>query len=276
MEFYSRSIVHPDRALLDLFDSTGNQVGQFIERKRGEEQLRQLTAELTRSNTELQQFAYIASHDLTEPLRMIRSYLELLSHRERESLDAESQEFVSYALDGAKRMQGLMADLLAYARVGSRGQPFEPTDCEAVLQGAMANLQLSITENDAVVEHEPLPTVLGDPFQLTQLFQNLIGNAIKFRGSAPPRIQISADRQESEWLFRVRDNGIGIEPRNYERIFVLFQRLHTRQEYPGTGMGLAICKKIVERHGGRLWVTSTQGEGSTFHFALPVMNGPGT
>jgi signal transduction histidine kinase len=276
MEFYSRSIVHPGRALLDLFDSTGNQVGQFIERKRGEEQLRQLTAELTRSNTELQQFAYIASHDLTEPLRMIRSYLELLSHRERESLDAESQEFVSYALDGAKRMQGLMADLLAYARVGSRGQPFEPTDCEAVLQGAMANLQLSITENDAVVEHEPLPTVLGDPFQLTQLFQNLIGNAIKFRGSAPPRIQISADRQESEWLFRVRDNGIGIEPRNYERIFVLFQRLHTRQEYPGTGMGLAICKKIVERHGGRLWVTSTQGEGSTFHFALPVMNGPGT
>ena len=238
------------------------------ERLAAMEKLKQTSADLERSNTELQQFAYVASHDLMEPLRMIASYLELLSGRAHEKLGAEEREFIGYAVDGAARMQGLIQDLLAYARVDTRGRPLEPTDCERVLKTVLANLKLAIDESHAVIEHEPLPTVKGDSSQLTQVFQNLIGNAIKFHGKGPPRVYIGARRNNGEWLFQVKDNGIGIDPKNFERIFVLFQRLHTRQEYPGSGMGLAISKKIIERHGGRIWAESRVGEGTTFFFTI--------
>jgi light-regulated signal transduction histidine kinase (bacteriophytochrome) len=234
------------------------------------EKLKQTSTDLERSNAELQQFAYVASHDLTEPLRMIVSYLELVGSRTREKLGEEEKEFIGYAVDGAKRMQALIQDLLEYARVDTRGRPFEPTDCERVLDTALANLKLAVAESHAVIERDPLPTVKGDAVQLAQVFQNLIGNAIKFRGSAPPRVYVGAMRYEGEWLFRVKDNGIGIDQKNFGRLFVLFQRLHTRHEYPGTGMGLAICKKIIERHGGRIWVDSQRGKGATFFFTIPV------
>jgi len=242
------------------------------ERLKANEELKRTSLELERSNTELQQFAYVASHDLTEPLRMVVSYLELLTGRARGRLGAEEQEFIGYAVDGARRMQTLIQDLLAYARVGTRGRPLEPTDCEQVLQSVLANLKLAIDESHTVIAHEPLPTVQGDVVQLTQVFQNLIGNAIKFRGKRPPKIEIGARRNNGEWIFHIKDNGIGIDAKNFERIFVLFQRLHTRQEYPGTGMGLAICKKIIERHGGRIWVESKPGEGTAFFFTIPVKN----
>jgi light-regulated signal transduction histidine kinase (bacteriophytochrome) len=242
------------------------------ERLKAMEKLKRTSLDLERSNTELQQFASVASHDLTEPLRMITSYLELLNSRAKEKLGAEEQEFIGYAVDGARRMQTLIQDLLAYARVDTRGRPLEPVDCERVMQTALANLKLAIEESHAAVEHERLPVVDGDVVQLTQVFQNLIGNAIKFRGNAPPRINIGAQRNNGEWLFQVKDNGIGIDPKNFSRIFVLFQRLHTRQEYPGTGMGLAICKKIIERHGGRIWAESKPGEGTTFFFTIPAKN----
>ena len=242
------------------------------ERLKAMEKLKQTTLDLERSNTELQQFAYVASHDLTEPLRMITSYLELLSSRAKEKLGTEEREFIGYAVDGARRMQTLIQDLLAYARVDTRGRPLEATDCEKVLGTALSNLKVAIEESRTVVEHERLPVVEGDAGQLTQVFQNLIGNAIKFRGSAPPKINVGARATDNEWLFYVKDNGIGIDPKNFPRIFVLFQRLHTRREYPGTGMGLAICKKIIERHGGRIWAESKQGEGTTFFFTIPAKN----
>ncbi len=240
------------------------------ERLKAMEKLKQTTRDLERSNMELQQFAYVASHDLTEPLRMVVSYLELLTSRAREKLDEEDREFIGYAVDGARRMQTLIQDLLAYARVDTRGRPLEPTDCEWVLESVLANLKLAIHESNTVIEHDPLPTVQGDVIQLTQVFQNLIGNAIKFRGKENPRVHVGARREEAQWIFHVKDNGIGIDPKNFERIFVLFQRLHTRQQYPGTGMGLAICKKIIERHGGRIWVESKPGEGTTFFFTIPA------
>ena len=219
------------------------------ERQKTMEQLKQTSAELARSNTELQQFAYVASHDLTEPLRMITSYLELLLGRAREKMGDEEREFIGYALDGARRLHVLIEDLLAYARVDTQARPLEPTDCERVLDTVLANLKVAISESNAVIEREPLPSVQGDNIQLTQVFQNLLGNAIKFHGNVPPKISIGARRNDDEWVFFVKDNGIGIDPKNLDRIFVLFQRLHTRREYPGTGMGLAICKKIIERHG---------------------------
>jgi signal transduction histidine kinase len=240
------------------------------ERLKAMEKLKRITVDLERSNTELQQFAYVASHDLTEPLRMVVSYLELLSSRAKEKLDEEDREFIGYAVDGARRMQHLIQDLLAYARVDTRGQPLVPTDCEQLLATVLANLKVAIAESGTVVEHDPLPTVQGDVMQLTQVFQNLIGNAIKFRGREAPKIHVGVQRQNGEWVFQVKDNGIGIDPKNFERIFVLFQRLHTRQEYPGTGMGLAICKKIIERHGGRVWVESKPGEGTAFFFTIPT------
>ncbi|HWD91906.1 MAG TPA: ATP-binding protein [Verrucomicrobiae bacterium] len=240
------------------------------ERLKAMEKLKQTSADLERSNTDLQQFASVASHDLTEPLRMITSYLELLSSRAQGKLGEEEREFIGYAVDGARRMRTLIQDLLAYARVDTRGRPLGPTDCERLLDTVLANLKVAIDESGAVIEHEPLPTVEGDAVQLAQVFQNLLGNAIKFHGIAPPRIQIGARRNNGEWLFHVKDNGIGIDPKNFSRIFVLFQRLHTRQEYPGTGMGLAICKKIIERHGGRIYAESKPGAGTAFFFTIPV------
>ena len=316
--------------------------------RRAEEALAQKAEELARSNAELEQFAYVASHDLQEPLRMVASYLQLLERRYKGQLDADADEFIAYAVDGANRMRGLINDLLAYSRLGTRGKDFELTDCEAVFERVIANLKTAIEESGAVMTHDALPAVMADDAQLGQLFQNLIENAIKFRNEAPPHIHVSAtsiaecgnvlkplgamrnaecgmnrmqntecgecsqaDRRnvlkptgamrneglvqsnvlnsalrnpcpvkreayftgaqsafEDGWLFSVRDNGIGIDQEYAERIFEIFQRLHTREEYPGTGIGLAICKKIVDRHGGHIWVESEPGKGSTFYFTI--------
>jgi PAS domain S-box-containing protein len=239
-------------------------------RKRAEEALALRAQELKRSNDDLQQFAYVASHDLQEPLRMITGYTSLLARRYKGKLDKEANEFIDYAVDGAKRMQGLIHDLLSYSRVGTEGKAFALTDCEQVLGRTLASLQLAIQESGATVTHEPLPAVIADETQLGQLFQNLIGNAIKYRDSRAPEVHVSCSRTASEWVFAVKDNGIGIDPRYAARIFIIFQRLHTREEYPGTGIGLAVCKKIVERHGGNIWMESEPGRGTTFYFTLPL------
>jgi len=228
------------------------------------------TRELERSNTELTQFAYVASHDLQEPLRMITSYVQLLARRYKDKLDDEANEFIDFAVDGATRMQQLINDLLAYSRAGTRDKPFKPTNCTTVVNRVIHNLKPAILENEAVITTNQLPTVMADELQLEQLFQNLISNAIKFRSRETPQIQISAiQNQVNEWVFSVQDNGIGIEPEYGERIFVIFQRLHTREKYSGTGIGLAICKKIVERHNGHIWFESQPGRGATFYFTIP-------
>jgi PAS domain S-box-containing protein len=270
-------------------DAKGDVVGTQVifwdvtARKLAEEALEKAAAELARSNKELEQFAYVASHDLQEPLRMITSYTQLIAKRYQSQLDKDAKEFMQFAVDGAMRMQKLIQGLLEYSRVGTRGKPFVQASCKEAVRSAVANLAIAIEEAGAQVTHDALPEVMGDPVQLTQLFQNLIGNALKFRSQAVPHVQIGAERQRradaaalnmppDEWIFQVRDNGIGIEPQYFERIFVIFQRLHTQDQYPGTGIGLAICKKIVERHGGRIWLESTSGEGTTFYFALPAMD----
>ncbi len=282
----------------------------ITERKRAEQHLAEKARELERSNTELEQFAYVASHDLQEPLRMVASYTQLLGRRYKGNLGGEADEFISYAVEGATRMQLLINDLLAYSRVG-RGKPLSPVSSAEAMARALANLKISIEETEAIVAFdsasasEPstldprrstLPMVMADAFQLTQLFQNLISNALKFRSpGVPPRIHITAsdvctarnlakpsstqDQELStaeahQWLFTVSDNGIGIDPKDFERIFVLFQRLHSREDYPGTGIGLAVCKKIVERHGGIMWVESAPGKGSTFCFTMPKLTPP--
>lgn len=241
----------------------------ITERKAMEEALQHTAADLARSNADLEQFAYVASHDLQEPLRGVVGCLQLLQQRYSGQLDARGEDYIRRAVEGANRMRMLIQDLLAYSRVTSRGAAFTPTDCSDVLERALANLKVAIDESGAVVTSTSLPTVPGDTTQLQRVFQNLVGNAIKFRAAAPPAIHISAERYEDEWRFAVRDNGIGIEPQYAKRIFVLFQRLHTREEYPGTGIGLALCQKIVERHGGSIWVESALGQGATFFFTLP-------
>jgi len=242
----------------------------ITERKRAEEKLRLTLADLERSNKQLEEFAYAASHDLQEPLRMVSSYTQLLARRYQGRLDADADEFIAFAVDGARRMQSLINDLLAYSRVGTRGREFEPADCAAALAQALANLKAAVEESSAVVTHDPLPTVMADASQMVQLLQNLIGNAIKFHARPPPRVHLSALQRANEWVFSIRDDGIGIDPQYAERIFNVFERLHTREEYPGTGIGLAICKKIVERHAGRIWVESQLAKGSTFHFTIPI------
>ncbi len=242
---------------------------ELDERRRAEQQLARYAGELARSNAELEQFAYVASHDLQEPLRMVSSFTQLLGKRYRGKLDQDADEFIGYAVDGATRMQRLINDLLAYSRVGTRGKPFQPADCQAIFGEARDNLMKVIEESGAVITHDPLPVVPGDEVQLLQLFQNLVANAIKFRSQGSPRIQVSAQQNGPEWVFAIKDNGIGIAPEHQERIFSIFQRLHHRSEYPGTGIGLALCKKIVERHGGRIWVESQPGQCSTFYFSIP-------
>ncbi|MYA28611.1 MAG: PAS domain-containing protein [Nitrospira sp. SB0666_bin_27] len=240
----------------------------ITQRKHQETELANKTRELAQSNAELQQFAYVASHDLQEPLRMVSSYTQLLGKRYRGKLDQDADEFIGYAVDGATRMQRLIRDLLEYSRVGAERQSFEETDCELVFQQAMQNLSASVLERHAEVTHDPLPIVRASPTHLTQIFQNLIGNALKFQGDAPPKIHVGAKALPDGWEFSVRDNGVGMPGDQLDRIFAIFQRLHGQSEYPGTGIGLAICKRIVGKYGGQIWVESEPGQGSTFYFTL--------
>jgi PAS domain S-box-containing protein len=240
-------------------------------RKQAEKQLQQTLAELRRSNRDLEQFAYVASHDLQEPLRMISSFTSLLERRFHGQMGQEADEFIDYIVDGSSRLQRLINDLLAYSRVDRRGRPFAETDCGAVLQMAISNLRLAIEEAGARITHTPLPRVVGDTSQLVLLFQNLLSNAIKYHGEQAPLVSVACERQGQDHLITVRDNGIGIGPRYHDRIFLIFQRLHPRGHYSGTGIGLALCKRIVERHGGRIWVESEEGRGAAFIFTLPVI-----
>lgn len=239
------------------------------DRKRAEQVLKKHAKELERSNIELERFAYVASHDLQEPLRMIASYVQLLQRRYQGKLDKDADDFIAYAVDGASRMKVLINDLLAYSRVGSHREPFKSVKAETALEKALANLKVAIHESDAEVTHGPLPTVFADGDQLTLLFQNLISNAIKFHSDKTPRIQVAAEQDSKGWIFSVQDNGIGIDPEYAKRIFIIFQRLHAKGDYPGTGIGLAICNKIVDRHDGRIWVESAPGKGAIFYFTLP-------
>jgi light-regulated signal transduction histidine kinase (bacteriophytochrome) len=225
--------------------------------------------ELARSNGELEQFATVASHDLQEPLRKVVGFCQLLQQHYQGKLDTEADRLIDRAVEAAQRMRALIADLLAYSRVGKQAQAFAPTNCVAVFDAAVANLQTAIQESGAQVTRSDLPTVWGNATLLGQVFQNLVGNAIKFRRDQPPQIHVAVERQPGDWLFSFRDNGIGIDSRQTERIFEIFQRLHSRQQYPGTGIGLAICKKVVERHGGRISVDSEPGHGSVFSFTIP-------
>ena len=251
-------------------DRSGRIVGaSTIARDISERKQAERAAELERSNAELEMFAYVASHDLQEPLRMVTSYVQLLARRYEGKLDADADEFIGYAVDGAARMQALINDLLAYSRVGGHIE-HEPVDLDACADRAVSRLHAVFDESGATLTKDELPTVIGDEAQLVQLFQNLIGNAVKFRGDAAPTVHIGVERGDDNWLVSVSDNGIGIAPDYHERIFGIFKRLHTRDEYAGTGIGLTICEKIVERHGGRIWVSSEPAGGTTFTFTLPV------
>ncbi len=243
-------------------------IRDITERKRAEEDVERVSEELTRSNRDLEQFAYVASHDLQEPLRMVSSYVQLLAQRYEGQLDDKARKYINYAVDGAVRMQRLIEDLLDYSRVGTRGGPLGVVDSRSALASAIQNLAKAIEESATLITEGELPLVRGDAPQLTQVFQNLLSNAIKFHGEAPPRVHVSAEDNGREWVFSVKDTGIGIDPQYKDRVFVIFQRLHTRQEFPGTGIGLAICKRIVERHGGRMWFESEPGKGSTFFFSV--------
>jgi PAS domain S-box-containing protein len=246
-------------------------------RIRAEERIESLMGDLERSNKDLEQFAYVASHDLQEPLRAVTGSVQLLARRYKGQLDSEADEFIGFAVDGTRRMKALITDLLAYSRISTRGVPFTTVDCKKVLDQALASLQTALSESDARLTHDSLPRVWGDAGQLALLFQNLIGNAIKFRGDRIPEIHISAERQNGDdkdkWQFAVSDNGIGIDMKYADRVFTIFQRLHTIDDYPGTGIGLALCRKIVDRHGGRIWVESVPEEGTIFCFTLPGVEG---
>jgi PAS domain S-box-containing protein len=263
-------------------DATGSVIGasgiarDITRRKKVEEALAQRTEELARSNAELEQFASVASHDLQEPLRTVANFAQFLQERYKGKLDAKADEFIDFMVEGVTRMQEMIDDLLAYSRVGSGGKEFVPADCAAALEQALKNLQAAVEESGAQVTYDPLPIVKCDRAQITQLFQNLVGNSIKFRSGQPPRIHVGVERGPSEWVFSVKDNGIGIDPQYADRVFEIFQRLHTRREYAGSGIGLAIAEKIAERHGGRIWVESKLHQGATFFFTLPVPGKPDT
>jgi PAS domain S-box-containing protein len=259
-----------------ILDAEGQIVGvsniarDVSARKRAEDLARR-AEDLARSNADLEQFAYVASHDLQEPLRMVTSYCDLLQRRYKGKLDQDADDFIEFAVDGARRMQELIRGLLAYSRVGPHGKTLLSVDSAQVFDRAVANLRVAIEESGARVSHGLLPHVTADPTQLEHVLQNLVGNAIKFRrDDVPPRVQVKAQRKGEMWLFSVKDNGIGIDAQYSDKVFAIFQRLHGRGKYPGTGLGLAICKKIVERHGGRIWFESQPGAGSTFYFSLPA------
>jgi PAS domain S-box-containing protein len=258
----------------DRYAACRGTVFDITERKKSEEHVLSTVKELKRSNDELQQFAYVASHDLQEPLRMVASYTQLLSKRYKGRLDSDADEFIAYAVDGSNRMQGLIQDLLAYSRAGTKGKVLHEISSENALKEALGNLRATIEESGAVVTQDSLPVITTDDMQLAQVFQNLVANAIKYHGAELPHVHVSARKNGgNEWIFSVRDNGMGISPQYFERIFVLFQRLHGREQFAGTGIGLAVCKKILERLGGRIWVESQPEQGSTFYFALPGRNG---
>jgi len=249
-------------------------IRNITERKQSEERLVKTVGELKRSNDELQQFAYVASHDLQEPLRMVASYTQLLAQRYKGRLDSDADEFITYAVDGSTRMQGLIQDLLTYSRAGTNGKALREISSETALKEALASLRATIAESGAVVTHDSLPTITTEGTQLTQVFQNLVGNAIKYHGAQAPQVHVSAAKDGGgEWIFSVRDNGMGIEPQYFDRIFVLFQRLHGPTEFKGTGIGLAICKKMLDGLGGKIWVESQPQKGSTFYFTVPERNG---
>ncbi len=255
-------------------DDSNNVIGVFAsarditELKEAEKILKLKLDELTRSNAELEQFAYVSSHDLQEPLRMIASYLQLLERKYKGNLDSKADKYIRFSVDGATRMQKLIDDLLEFSRVTTHAQEFKPTDLEFIFAQVQSNLEVSIKENNALISHDPLPTIMADKTQITQVFQNLISNALKFRSESQPEIKISVEKRKNDWLFGVMDNGIGIDPKHSDRIFDVFKRLHKKKDYPGTGIGLSICKKIIERHGGQIWVESELGKGSIFYFTL--------
>ena len=259
-----------DYVLKDQMARLPESVRRAMREKQLREDHQQAQQELARSNRDLEQFAYVASHDLQEPLRMVATYTQLLEEKYRGKLDENADKYIHYAVDGALRMQKLVQDLLAFSRVGRQGMAVASSDCNAVLGAALQNLEAAIQESGAVVEHDQLPLAMADSSQLALVFQNLIGNAIKFRGSLPPVIHVRAEAKAKEWIFSVEDNGIGIAAEQADNVFVIFRRLHTREEYSGNGIGLSICKKIVEHHGGRIWVESEPGHGSAFKFTLPV------
>lgn len=256
---------------IKLIGELGDSLDQV---RRTKEDLEQKSLELARSNEDLREFAYAVSHDLQEPLRAVSGFVKLLAKRYKGRLDTDADEFIEYSVDGVKRMQLMIKDLLEYSQVGTKGEGFRPADISIVIEQAVSNLKAAIEESGAEVTWAAMPTVMADTPQLIRLFQNLIGNAIKFRGKEAPRVHVSAEREGDEWVFSIQDNGIGIDPDQAEKIFVIFRRLHTREEYPGTGIGLAMCKKIVERHGGKIRVESEPGKGSTFRLTMPVKKQP--
>ncbi len=280
---HSWEVTTPDGSVLDVYNMPFTDIDgspmilemniDITDRKKAEEALKLKLEELARSNAELEQFAYVSSHDLQEPLRMISSYLQLLQRRYQGKLDDKADKYIYFAVDGAARMQTLINDLLEFSRVATRAKEPEPTDSEFILNQTLSNLELYIRQNNASVSYDPLPEVIADSTQLAQVFQNLIANGIKFHSEKTPKIHLSAEKKENECVFSVKDNGIGIDPQYSEKIFEVFKRLHRKEEYPGTGIGLAICKKIVERHGGRIWVESELGKGATFYFTLPISSG---
>jgi light-regulated signal transduction histidine kinase (bacteriophytochrome) len=259
-----------DYVLKDHLARLPQSVRRAIEERDLRDENRRTQEELARSNRDLEQFAYVASHDLQEPLRMVATYTQLLAERYQGKLDENADKYIHYAVEGALRMQTLVKDLLAFSRVGRKQEAPRETDCNLAVRDAIANLQSLIQETGARIDYEDLPVLVADPSELLQLFQNLIGNAIKFRGAEPPEIRITARKEKKEWLVSIKDNGIGIEPHHAEDVFVIFKRLHTREEYPGSGIGLAICKKIVEHNQGHIWVESQPGMGSTFQFTWPL------
>lgn len=263
IEQWNKALTNPDASASELLAEQESDKGQ----------LKKTLGELERFNKELEQFIYVASHDLQEPLRMVLSYLKLLERRYQGKLGTDADEFIAFALDGAKRMQTLINDLLVYSRIRTWGKELEYTDSGNILDQVLSDLRLMIEDTGAVITYDTLPLLKADDVQLGLLLKNLVENAIKFQGEKPPKIHISANKKENEWVFSIRDNGIGIDLKYSDRVFLIFQRAHISDEYTGSGMGLAVCKRIIERHNGKIWFESELGNGTTFHFTIPIEEG---